>query len=249
MRRFTFAGPMDGFSSPGPDDHVKVFFPDPVTGELHAPRLTPTGIERPDGVALIARDYTPLVGPDGALQIDFVLHSDAGPAAQWAQRAKVGDEIVVAGPRGSELAPNRAGAYLIGGDETALPAIARWLEVIDPEVPVTVLIEVAAVGDEAYPLPRHGGSRTVRWLYRGRAAPGGGSLLDEAVRALGALGADGAPVFCWFAGEASSLVAVRRYLRTELGLERSAVDVHGYWRRGTANHDHHAPVDPQDEWA
>src|SRR5699024_4083598 len=130
---------------------------------------------------------------------------------------------------------------VIGGDETALPAIARWLDVLPPEAPVTVLVEVADAEDESYPLAATG--RTVRWLHREGAEPGATTLLDEAVRSLEV---SGGVTFYWFGGEAASLVPVRRYLRRELGLDKDAVDISGYWKRGTAEHDHHAPVDPSD---
>src|SRR5690606_10920150 len=61
--RVTVTGPDFGdFASLGPGDHAKVFFPDPATGELHAPTaLGPDidGVARPEGPTF-ARDYTPL---------------------------------------------------------------------------------------------------------------------------------------------------------------------------------------------
>ena len=36
------------------------------------------------------------------------------------------------------------------------------------------------------------------------------------------------------------------YLRRELGLPKEQVDAHGYWKKGEANLDHHAPLDPSD---
>lgn len=242
VRRVTFDGSMDGFVSGGPGDHVKVFFPDPLTGQLHAPRRTPTGIERPPGVELVSRDYTPLVNADGALELDFVIHGDGGPASHWATRAQPGDTIVVAGPRGSHLPPIGAESAVIGGDETALPAISRWLDTLDPDMPVTVIIEVDDAADESYPLPAPGPNRSIHWLHR-KATPGGTALLDAAVRAL--VAQDG-QVFWWFAGESTSLVPVRRYLRGERGIAAANLDVSGYWKRGVINHDHHAPVDPDE---
>src|SRR5690606_7614920 len=84
MRRVTLTGDLTGFASDGAGDHVKAFFPDPMTGELHAPRMTPQGIERPEGVALISRDYTPRAWRADELDLDFVLHDDGGPAVAWA---------------------------------------------------------------------------------------------------------------------------------------------------------------------
>ncbi|MEO5920870.1 MAG: siderophore-interacting protein, partial [Pseudolysinimonas sp.] len=59
--RVTLAGPeLTGFASLGPTDHVKVFFPDPVTGELTTPVSGPGGTERPTNGVILSRDYTPL---------------------------------------------------------------------------------------------------------------------------------------------------------------------------------------------
>ncbi|GAA4287876.1 siderophore-interacting protein [Georgenia daeguensis] len=244
MRRVTLAGPMDGFASDGPADHVKVFFPHPDTGELHAPRVAPGGgIERPQGVELVSRDYTPLVNDDGELELDFFLHGDGGPAAGWAARVSAGDQIVVAGPRGSKLAPTGADRFVLGGDESALPALSRWLRILPGDADVTVLAEIQDADDEAYLAGLAGPGRRITWLHRGDDVPGTTSLLEDAVRALPP--AQGL-VFWWFGGEAGTLRPIRRYLRRELALDASTVECSGYWKRGVANHDHHAPVDPDD---
>ena len=59
MLRLTLGGDdLAGFTAHGPADHVKLFVPDPATGELHTPRVVGDGMERPD-VAPTVRDYTP----------------------------------------------------------------------------------------------------------------------------------------------------------------------------------------------
>jgi NADPH-dependent ferric siderophore reductase len=67
--------------------------------------------------------------------------------------------------------------------------------------------------------------------------------LEESVRSLGAIEPD---AYVWAAGEATSLIPVRRYLRHELGLSPEQLAVEGYWKRGVTNLDHHAPIDPTD---
>ncbi|WP_127572554.1 siderophore-interacting protein [Georgenia faecalis] len=243
LRRITLGGDLAGFSSLGPSDHVKVFFPDPRTGELHAPRMTPTGIERPEGVELISRDYTPRAWRADELDIDFVLHGDEGPASAWASAAQPGAPIVVAGPRGSRLAPAGADWHLIGSDETALPAVARWLETLSPDAVAAVLVEVPDAAHEVYLADAVRRGHTITWLHRDGAAPGTTTLLADAVRALTLPDGLG---FAWFGGEATSLRAVRRHLRQQRGMDPAQVDVSGYWKCGTAGFDHHAPVDPDD---
>ncbi|HLS49357.1 MAG TPA: siderophore-interacting protein, partial [Actinomycetaceae bacterium] len=238
MRRVTVTGDLDDFSSPGPGDHIKLFFPNPDTGEHNAPTMGPDGVVPATG-EVFRRDYTPLPRPDGQLDIDIFRHPNDGPAARWAEQVEVGQRLVSSGPRGSRLLPTEAQWFVIGGDETALPAMSRILDAIGPDARATVLVEVTDAEDEGYPLP---GNHDVRWLHRG-AQPATRSLLEEAVRGLTL--PDG-PGLLWFSGEADSLRPVRRYLRRELQLDPSWVAVDGYWKRGVAEHDHHAPVDPED---
>jgi NADPH-dependent ferric siderophore reductase len=74
-----------------------------------------------------------------------VLH-DQGIAGPWAERAQPGDPLVIGGPRGSFVVADSYDAYVLIGDETALPAIARWLDVLPDGAEVQAFIEVS---DEA----------------------------------------------------------------------------------------------------
>ncbi|MFH5822776.1 siderophore-interacting protein [Georgenia sp. AZ-5] len=239
MLRLTVGGEeLAGFAAEGPEDHVKLFVPDPVTGELHVPEAGPDGLVRP-AVPPTVRDYTPRAVRPGELDLDVVLHDDRGAVSRWAGDARPGDELAVGGPRGSVLPPAGADHLLLGGDETALPALARWLELAPAGTPADVLVEVSDPADEAYLAPRP--EHTVRYLRRGNAAPGTTTLLADAVRALPPRDGVG---YAWFAGEAGSLVPVRRWLRAS-GY-RNNVKVDGYWKRGVVALDHHAPIDPDD---
>lgn len=242
MIRITFTGDsLANFKSLGPADHVKAFFPDPKTGEYHAPYMTDEGMQRPDRAKLIARDYTPIPREDGQLDLDFLLHGDEGPASFWASRAQIGDRLVVAGPRGSRIPAEGVNWYVLIGDETALPAISRWLKHIGPDGNVSIFVEVDDARDEEYPLPY---GYDVKWLHRNGAQPGTSTVLDSAVRSID-IPTD-TPGFVWAAGEAGSLKPIRRYVRRELGLDKSWQQFQGYWKLGIAEHDHHAPVDPED---
>jgi len=83
-----------------------------------------------------------------------------------------------------------------------------------------------------------------RWLLRGEAEPGTTSLLTDALHdALedGTRPADRG--FVVVAGEAGSMKGVKAYLRESVGMPAGSFTVTGYWRRGVADHDHHAPLD------
>lgn len=245
--RVTLEGPdLDGFSSLGPADHVRVQFPDPATGELTLPEVTADGMRRPEGGVVISRDYTPLatrVGADGTqLDLDFVVHGDEGPASAWAARAAAGDPLGVAGPRGSRLVPEGIERLVLIADETALPASRRWLELLPAGVPVTAVFDVADDDVSTYfddLDPALTGRMSAEWLFR----VDGPGQLDEAVRSLGAIDDT---TFVFLAGEATALAPVRRHLRRGLGLPAEQVSASGYWRRGVVNLDHHAPLDPSD---
>lgn len=247
MVRISLTGDeLAGFSAPGPHDHVKVFFPDPATRTLTAPTVTSEGVQRPTDGLVISRDYTPRAlrtDETGAavLDLDFVLHGEGaggGPASAWAATAKPGDPIAVAGPRGSRLAPEGARRVVLIADETALPAFCRWLGVLPEDVPVTAIVEVADDESDGYLGGAERRRASIEWLYR----IDGPGQLDEAVRSL----EFDDDTYVWAAGEAGSLVAVRRYLRHEAGITPDRLTVEGYWRRGVTNLDHHAPIDPSD---
>jgi len=246
--RLTLTGEeLEGFVSLGPTDHLKLRIPAALVsaaGDDDAAAATTAS-----SAESVVRDYTPRAfrpaGGSGLpeLDLDIALHGTDGPISAWAGQAREGDPVTVAGPRSSKLVPPDATSFLLGCDESGLPAVARWLELVDPGAPVTVL---AAVGDstvEGYPLARRPGV-VVRWLPRGaESQEAGATRLEQAVRDHGPL-ADGC--FAWFGGEAGSLVGVRRYLRRELGLGADRVEVSGYWRLGAAGYDHHAPLDAAD---
>ncbi|WP_022881208.1 siderophore-interacting protein [Gryllotalpicola ginsengisoli] len=217
--RITLTGPeLHGFASPGPADHVKLFFP---TGE--------------------SRDFTPARFRAGdeerlpELDLDFVLHGDEGPASAWASRAREGDTLVVAGPRGSQLVPDGMTRLVVAADETAFPAAARWLSQAPEGVRTDAVLWPTDASNTAYFDEGTGAGASVT------VVPAEG--LDEAVRALEPFDET---TFLFLAGEATALVPVRRHLRRELGLPPEQVQVQGYWKRGVAGLDHHAPVDPSD---
>jgi NADPH-dependent ferric siderophore reductase len=266
--RITLAGDdLSDFTALGPTDHVKVFFPDPATGIVTAPSIGAEGVRRPTDGTVISRDYTPRAfraatgdGP-AELDIDFVLHSAApgqfvpdantadtdagtgaangGPASAWAATASVGSPLAIAGPRGSRLAPAECDSAILIADETALPAFSRWLELLPENTRITAILDAADESVEDYVSAEQRSRASIEWLYR-EDGPG---QLDEALRSIGTIGPD---TYVWAAGEASTLVSLRRYLRYEAGLSPEQLSVEGYWKRGITNLDHHAPIDPTD---
>ncbi len=224
-----------------PTDHVKLFFPNPQTGEFVVPEFTSDGPRLPEGAsAPISRDYSVRAWDPQAseLSIDFVLHGH-GVAGQWARDAKAGDELAVLGPRANILLPEDYDHYIAAGDESALPAIARLIEEAPAGSRVSAVIEVASAAEEQVITPK-AARADVQWVFRDTAPVGEGhrSALETALRQI-EINTDEC-VFAFAAGEATAMKPIRRYLRYEVGLPRAAVDVGGYWKKGMADLDHHS---------
>ncbi len=247
--RVTVSGPdFADFTSTGPADHVRVYFPDAATGELVAP--TPVGpgedgIVRPDR-ASISRDFTPLPrAVDGGVEVDldFFVHPDPGPASAWAESARPGDELVIVGPRGSRRAPQDIDALVLICDETSLPSASRWVRDVPAGISVDVIADDPRLRRLGRRLPRRGARRRHPCARRGA-----GSVRHAGV--LAALGRSSGPI-----GDGDLRLGGGRGVRSRagapsparaLGLPAAQAQVSGYWRRGVEAFDHHAPIDPFD---
>lgn len=231
--RVTLGGEgIDGFEAHSPDEHVKLIFPDnegparlpePAGLMLSWPRPAPTCRE------YTVRAFDPRTGE---LDIDIALH-ESGLASKWAVSARPGDQVHVAGPPGGLIVPYVYDRYLLGGDITALPAIARWLEELPAVARGWAVIEVAGPEEEIDLCVPDGVE--VRWLHRGARPPGSTDLLEKAVRALPV--SPDERTYVWLAGEAGSLKPLRRWVRHELGLPAHDYDITGYWKRGVVDYD------------
>ncbi len=130
LLRLTLGGPeLAGFESHAPDEHVRLVYPD-ADGTLRLPERDGFSLKWPRPLP-ISREYTVrrYDAEAGELDLDFALH-DGGYASDWAQAATVGTRVHVAGPPGGVVVPWTYDRYLLAGDITALPAIARWLEMM-----------------------------------------------------------------------------------------------------------------------
>ncbi|QNR97703.1 siderophore-interacting protein [Stenotrophomonas sp. 169] len=228
MRRVILGGTdLAGFDSPGADDHIKLFFPN-SSGEMVLPTMTAEGPRYPEGKEHSpARDYTPR-GWDheaGELAIDFVLHGDHGVAGPWAARAQPGDTLAVGGPRGSFQVADDYDGYVLIGDETALPAIARWLEVLPETAEVQVLIEVADE-EERQDLPQ-GDNVRIQWLERNGFPAASSSLLEDALVDFEAPEGD---VFYWIATESRRARMMRKFFEGHHAGPRDWIRSTGYWK-------------------
>lgn len=227
----------------GPGDHCKLLVPG-EDGRTILPQRDENGRIR-NRAELTMRDMSICeLHPDGGIVMEIMRH-EHGPLGAMTERASTGQQLVTLGPRGSMVPDRVFGRYLIAADLTGLPALRRWLGLIPAGVPVHAVIACVEQSD-AVELVTAGGLET-RWLPIGPGFERGGSaaLAEAATAALGAIPRD-EEVLVWAAGEAGSIRLLRDAVR-ELAEAESrtgvTLSVHGYWRAGTSDFDHHAPLD------
>ena len=223
----TFGGPdLEGLAVAHPAASVRLLLPSPGAQQLVVPSWNGNEFLLPDGQRPAIRTFTPRRVDLGALELDLeiVIHGD-GVASEWAEAAESGNPAAISGPGRGYAIDRDALAFLLAGDETAIPAISQLLETLPAKTPVQVHIEVAHP-DGRLALPDHPRA-TVEWcdLPPG-VAPG--NALVASVR-----GADLAPgTRVWVAGEAAAVQRIRRHLFEDRGLPRAQASVRGYWKHG-----------------
>lgn len=233
MRRVTLSGAQfraferDGFALPaflstGFDDHVKLLFAAEGPVEDVLPIQRAASIDWTEAEHRRMRDYTPsrVDMQRGEVDLDFVVHGD-GPAATWAMGAQPGDGLYVLGPKSSIVLPDDVSSLVLAGDETALPAIGRYLRERADERPVHVVVEVAdPVARQDLPVRAQD---SLRWVVTPHGSP---SQLAQAVQDL-PLPEEG--LYVWAAAESRSLLPLRRWASRERALPKSHINITGYW--------------------
>lgn len=208
MLRLTLGGAgLAGFRSTGiADEYIRLFFPDPETGELVLPEIGPDGRWTfPEDRHRIRYSTYTVRRHDAAaseLEIDMVVHA-GGRASDWACAASEGDRVVINNPRGLYKPPEDCRRQMLIGDATGLPAIARILEQAPPDMESQVAIEVRDA-EERQALPNHPGA-SVTWFTGSGNGVGQsrlGSLLSDMT--LGA-----APGYLWVAAERAAVRSLR----------------------------------------
>ena len=226
MNRVTLAGPeLGGLAVEEPGASVRLLLAS-SDGELVLPTWNGNEFLLPDGRRPPIRTFTPRrFDPEAhELDLEIVVHGH-GVASGWAETAAPGALAAVSGPGRGYTIDREAPAFLLGGDETAIPAISQLLEVLPRETPVQARIEVAEP-EARLPLPDHPRA-DVEWCdLPAGAAPG-----DALVAAVA--GADVAPgAKVWVAGEAAAVQRIRRHLFQDRGVSRGDATVRGYWKHG-----------------
>ncbi len=225
LARVTLTGPeLDGFVVDQPAASVRLLLP--TDGAIAIPTWNGNEFLLPDGRRPALRTFTPRrADPDARqLDVDVVLHG-RGAASEWAESAASGTRVAVSGPGRGYVVDEDAPGFLLAGDETAIPAIGQLLEVLPPDRPVEVHVEVAEPGARLR-LPEHPRA-TVTW----HDLPTGARPGDALVAAVCSV--DLAPATrVWVAGEAAAVQRIRKHLFGDVGLPRRQTTIRGYWKHG-----------------
>lgn len=270
--RVTFTGPdLDAFADRGFDQRCKLVLPLAGVGLAHLPvgpdwymqwRGLPENLRNPIRTYTVRAVRQQLREVD----VDFVVHDHGGPASRWASTAQPGAQAALIGPDarypgdpgGIDFRPaGRVRAFLMAGDETAVPAISSILARLPSDACGHALLEVPTSGDRL----NLAGPPEMRISWLGRDGAAHGSRLIPAVRAVAphtlagasacAVALDDPDVdtellwevpepsvspdsdgYAWLAGEAGVIKTLRRHLVTDLGIDRRSVAFMGYWRQG-----------------
>lgn len=210
--------------------HIRMLFPTPEIPEPVWPIAGANGLpfwpdedRRP-----VARVYTiRRIDVDaGWMDVDFVMHSDEhgnypGVGAAWAATAQPGDRIGIIGPLGRPF--RDAQWYIMGCDETGLPALGRILENLPRDTAGIAFIETADASDRQ--VIDHPPGIELRWIERDAH----GKALADAVCAIRWPG--DVTTFGWFAAESSAASTVREYWRGTLGYGRDQTLAAAYWKK------------------
>ena len=223
------------FRTLSPTDHVGLV--PPTEHGLVLPEVVDDRLRWPEGDRPPMREYTVRRFDLEARELDVrvLLHGN-GPVARWAAQAQVGDKVGITGPRASKVMPDGFANYLLVGDLTAVPAIARWLSTLPDGANAQVLIAARSEDDViefkcAQPI-------WVLWLTE-LSMP----EADHLPLALEQLKLYSPDTFAWAAGEAVAMKEVRRVLLEVQGLRAENVKVTGYWRREQPDFDYEAPLE------
>lgn len=221
------------FEVRGADQWFRTFLPTEGTTKPTLPvteKWWPETQAMDAGVRPIIRNYTVRdVRPEvRELDIDIVVHGDAGPGSKWACNAVPGDWIGILDQGVIYAAQDGDDWQLIVGDETALPAVVRIIEGLAVDATARVFVELASL-DDAQPLPDRPDVEVV-WLPRPEETKPGEVVLN-AVR-----NADlpGGAAYAWVSGESDLVKYVRRHLVNDRGMSKDAISFCGYWRYGAS---------------
>ena len=221
-------GELVGFVAPGGGDHVRVVVGSADGGSVAVDETgAPTGEARTETVVDHSVD-------EGWIDLDVLVHgasgAEAGVIGAWAARAPLGSPAVMMGPKGSVVLSGAPGEVVLAGDDSALPAVRRYLRMLGPSVTGHLLLETGFDADLFTPVAL--GIEPPAGLRVSILTPDPQRPSAALAEALAALPAPVDPLerFVFACGE-QSLVAPTRALLARWGIDVERAVVKGYWKR------------------
>lgn len=220
---------LDDFISESFEDHVKLYFPPSGKIKPSLPQLNPNGSLDTSGMkdGTIVRDFTPrrFNTLKKEVEFQFFIHHDR-PASTWAVQAQPGDFIGMSGPKKSLIIPTEFDWYLMLGDETAIPALGRFLDELSTERSVTVVIET----DQPAPSSLFKSAKNfhIQWVNKSLNP----TSLHDYIAQWSIPSGEG---FVWGAGEYAIMRALYSELINTKKIDKSRMRISSYWEKGEAN--------------
>lgn len=180
----------------------------------------------------LMRTYTIRHQRKDEIDIDFMIHDEAGPASGWAKKTQPGDRILVGGPGARKLINPEADWFVLAGDMTALPAISVNIELLPQDARGYAVIEVLDERD-IQDLPKPAGF-DIHWVIN-PAPDSYRSVILERLQQLPLL--DGEPSV-WVACEFSSMRQLRQEFKRERVIPKSHLYISSYWKMGSSEDQH-----------
>ena len=168
------------------------------------------------------------------LDIDFVIHSDGGPASNFAMNAMPGDFLGFRGPSDVKIKDYYADWYLLAADMSAIPVVAATLEKLPRNAMGMAIIEVQSEDDiQNIDAPM---GINMNWLIH--SDPHKQSRAQEAMIRAKKF-PDGIIQTC-IAGESGVIKSLRKFFKDETQIPNDDIYISGYWKIGLIEDEHQA---------
>lgn len=232
MRRIRLAGNDLGRFGKFGGMHIRMLFPTKAVPDPVWPTLGSNGLPQwpADDRRPSARVYTirSLDVAAGLMDVDFLVHEGESVGSAWALQAQPGQKVGIMGPLGRPV--RQADWYVLGADETGLPAVGRLLETLPARTKGVAFVEIADAGEKQS--INNATEIELHWLERNGVPAGEDDRLAREV--LSVQWPQYGSAFGWFAAEAEAAKTVRDQWRGPMGRGRDQTIAAAYWRRGTA---------------
>lgn len=175
-----------------------------------------------DATSLNGAYYTIRRKRTDEIDVWFVLHSNPGPLADWAEKCDAGDNVAVWGPRSSYNPPKDIDQYVFIADETAQPAVLSCIENLNGKK----YIGIFETKNKQYEYDLKGISDHIKWVYRDDFDQQNEDLVNEIVSFV----KKDNNTYIFGAGEGKRMLTLRRVFK-EKGFSTKETNLIGYWKK------------------